>query len=284
MTGAVLLCLAAACRDTTSPGPADDRIAFTRLLDGAWDVYAMRPDGSEVTRLGASTSDDLFPAWSPGHRRLAFWSARGPAGVYVTSPDGTETHWVIDVSFDFDFPGKLTWSPNGRRLALSRNDTIYTVNADGTGARALVAGWIPDWSPDGGRIAFVDRSGVWVVNADGGSRSALMPGATDPAWSPDGGQIAYAKFVTGCTLIYIANADGSGERPLTSPTGDPGGVCHSDRGPDWSSDGRRIVFQREYTVSDPDPRAGYDIFTVNADGSELRNLTHLVGASVRPSW
>ena len=66
------------------------------------------------------------------------------------------------------------------------------------------------------------------------------------------------------------NADGSGQRRLTR---DPA----RDGGPDWSLDGRQIVFSREW-------KDGHrEIYVMNADGSRQRSLTRS-RSSFGPAW
>src|SRR4051812_48337400 len=53
------------------------------------------------------------------------------------------------------------WSPDGRRLAFTRDDEIWIVEADGSRLTRVVAnpagGHDPRWSPDGRRLAFLSR-------------------------------------------------------------------------------------------------------------------------------
>ncbi|MCS5684585.1 MAG: hypothetical protein NZ654_04985, partial [Acidimicrobiales bacterium] len=41
-----------------------------------WDIFVMRPDGTEVEQLTYSPDSDLEPVWSPDGRHLAFTTNR----------------------------------------------------------------------------------------------------------------------------------------------------------------------------------------------------------------
>jgi Tol biopolymer transport system component len=158
------------------------------------------------------------------------------------------------------------------------NGKLYVVNADGSGLRlvAQIARPVspPEWSPDGQRLTFNGPGGIFVVNLDGSGLQNLAKGGS-AAWSPDGQKIAFDRFVAFPPVppesdIYVMNADGSGMENLTrSPK--------FDGGPAWSPDGQKIAFQRVVGVIPCDTggcgRAESDIYVMNADGSEQRNLT-----------
>jgi Tol biopolymer transport system component len=76
------------------------------------------------------------------------------------------------------------------------------------------------------------------------------------------------------------NSDGSDQRRLTQRPG-------NEAAPDWSPDGRAIVF----TAGPDGPRIGNsadgpyrDVYVMNADGSGQRNLTHTIAGDTYMSW
>ena len=87
-----------------------------------------------------------------------------------------------------------------------------------------------------------------------GERDAKPAVATTPGAD---GSIAYEKEVGADKQLFSARPDGTGERRLTRVDGD---AVH----PDWSPDGKRIVFHIEHKNAKP-PYCS--IAVMNADGS-----------------
>lgn len=128
----------------------------------------------------------------------------------------------------------------------------------------------PAWSPDGHWVAFHRRQaspygppGLYIVNALGGPIRLLAPG--DFFWpeflsfSPDGRRIA---FVVGLQLYIVDVATGSYWSPIATANG--------ATDPDWSPDGRHIVYRRPFTFSltPPDVDSGGIHVLDVVDGSD----------------
>ena len=126
---------------------------------------------------------------------------------------------------------------------------------------------------------------IWLMNADGSGKRRLTSGAARdrvPSWSPDGRTIAFdrrrSRFgdlgdKTSIHEIYVMNADGSGQRRLArigAVGPQAGGVP-----PLWSPDGTKIAFSRPVGNGPgfPFTRDNWDIFVMNADGTEQHNVT-----------
>jgi Tol biopolymer transport system component len=78
-----------------------------------------------------------------------------------------------------------------------------------------------DLSPDGRTIIFDLLGDIYTVDAEGGEATVLfsgLPFESQPAWSPDGSLIAFVSDRDGAENLWIANADGSEPRKLSSET------------------------------------------------------------------
>lgn len=64
--------------------PDGQSIAFASTSGGDFDLWQMRPDGTELTQLTTGPAVDHDPAWSPDGRAIAFSrSEGGPSQIYV---------------------------------------------------------------------------------------------------------------------------------------------------------------------------------------------------------
>jgi Tol biopolymer transport system component len=225
--------------------PDGTKIAFF-LTDGGSprDLYVMNSDGTAPRLLRSypeyENSGGLRDVtWSPDSTRLAY---------LLPQPVNGEQLRIADVASGADVPvppdgidkAQLAWSPDGTELAFTRFGAgaiagISVKNLVTGAVRMLVetGGQHPVWSPDGDSIAYVPASGgVLVVPRQGGAsrevgRPVLQPPYTlePPVWSPDGRSIYFSQALsvgapfyrgvpTVTTALFVAGADGSGQREL----------------------------------------------------------------------
>ena len=192
---------------TTSPLHA--KIVFHSDREGNNEIYKMKSDGSNQTRLTFNAASDAYPVWSPNGRQIAFQSDRdGNDEIYVMNADGS-----------------------------SQRNLSHHPGYDA----------FPDWHPDGERIAFAsDRQGgknrdIFVMDTDGNNVQQItdlfFPIASKPKWSPEGTRIAFEAGSDKVRQIHIVNADGSHRWQVTDVSGKNKVILHG-----WSPDGQHILY------------------------------------------
>jgi Tol biopolymer transport system component len=273
------------------PG-ANGLIAFASKRTGRYELFTMTPEGRDVRQLTDGPGDDIAPNWSPDGTKIVFTSTRdGSREIYVMDADGgDQTRLTDDPAADH----RPDWSPDGTAIVFASERgagrarargglvrrQIFVMDSDGGNLRRLTRNDeldnAPHFSPDGSRIAFlrVQENGhmaVYTIAADGSDERKLTPdelNGAEPDWSPDGTLLAIQNNT--CPLpecevpsdILVLDAGGGRVRRLTNDFG--------ALSPRWSPDGARIAFIRTMTV---EPPYVFDIYTMAADGTEIRNLT-----------
>jgi Tol biopolymer transport system component len=263
-------------------------------VTGQEQVYAVDPDGTDMQLL---LNDAEAGQWSPDGTKIALGPNEGGGG-YLNFDTGS----LVDLGLPFDRYPDLAlfcgvWSPNGSRLAcegFGQTDGslngVYTVRAsDGGDLRRVTSDpngddCPSDYSPNGKRLVVTRANDssytIDTVKLDGKDLQQVTPEGMNfdfcsGSWSPRGNEILFSTHFpdTDRSTIWVAHSDGSGLREIPvsgcgGPRSDPSSIGCS--GPDWSPDGRKIAFTR-HTLQ---PTEQFDLYTVNADGSGLFQVTN----------
>jgi len=109
-----------------------DLIVFTSDRDGNPEIYRMKSDGSEQTRLTDHPATDNYPSGSPDGNRILFVSERdGNPEVYLMDVDGGDLSRMTNNPAADNFP---TWLHNGDWIAFTTTrdgpQEIYVLKID----------------------------------------------------------------------------------------------------------------------------------------------------------
>lgn len=266
------------------------------------ELYAMRPDGNQQTRLSVGSQEfwNGDAAITPYHipNQLVI------NGKYVFDLITGQVVDEVELEFpntnlDIPFRGySPVWSSDGDiyfygNKSDGRSGIYYLDNLQGepqklTSPPSDVWGdGFPSLSPDGEWIAFYRnwydeaQNGVWVMRSDGNEAHRIIAAeqegivARRAFWSPDGSKLAFEGEKSNVTFsfeVWIAEADGSNPQQLTSLPEDIGAWE-----PKWSPDGQRIVFHGG------DGSLGH-IYVVDTAGGEPQQLTEVGDANLAPLW
>ncbi len=223
-----------------------------------------------------------------GENAEAYFSADGKKLIFQSSRDGRECDQIYTMNIDgsdvkmvSNGDGRTTCSyffPNGKRILYSSTHL---------GAKQCPPR--PDFS-QGYVWAVYDTFDIFTSNPDGSGLKQLTdtPGYDAETTISRRGKLVFTSKRSGDLDIYTMDADGRNVKRLTTELG-------YDGGPFWSYDGKQIVY-RAYHPQTEKEKTDYtnllkqnlirptvlDIWVMNADGSNKRQVTHLNKASFAP--
>jgi TolB protein len=241
----------------TAPG-VNGQIAFRRYLDDGrtWGaVFVSSPDGMkqrQVTRPPRGVNDDQ-PDWSPDGSLLVFFRCPGICQVHTVRADGSGLRQLTSPTGSDDSHASFT--PDGKQIVFTR----------ASGRLRIV--------PGGDQI---EHSDIVVMDLDGKNRRVILRAPAYkadyewPTFAPDGSQFVFehrrSYLVDRATrrALVVSSADGKSRKRIT-----PWSLNAGD-GPDWSPDGKLILFRSH---EDEDEATQSQLYTIRPDGTKLTQLT-----------
>ncbi|HTR25184.1 MAG TPA: winged helix-turn-helix domain-containing protein [Terriglobales bacterium] len=232
-------------------------------------------------------------SWSPDGSLLSFSekpSSTAPCAIYQLTLADLQIRKLSSPPVPSTGDGCVEYSPDGTTLAFVRNtkdvEDIYLMPASGGEPRRLtfdnrlIVGLT--WTPDSKEIVFASNRGgavwsLWRISVRGGTPERVAVGS----------ERAYAPVISlkGHRLAYVSGYWNENIWRMTIGPGrhaaKPEKLIFSDmqeEGPEYSPDGKRIVFQST--------RSGnFEIWRADADGSNLVQLTSMGGPLTgTPRW
>ena len=204
--------------------------------------------------------------------------------LWMMNADGSEH---MKLTTDDISEGNAVWSPDGSRIAYTRKGQngaeifVYRVR-DGKVARLTELERAPSglsWSPDGKTIAFsmlVPSAPPVMVKMPAkpeGAKWAANPRITDRLKYEQDGR---GYIEPGFSHLFVVPADGGTPRKITS-----GDFQHRGQ-PQWTPDGRTLVFSAN---RQPDAEHNFrntDIYSVEIENGTIKQLTTQTGPDHHP--
>jgi Tol biopolymer transport system component/DNA-binding winged helix-turn-helix (wHTH) protein len=212
-------------------------------------IFSISIETGEKTKLtspSAGSLGDFFPAFSPDQKTLAFVRSVSiaTADIYILSFAGGE-------------PTRLTFN----------NSSIRGLS----------------WTSDGKELVFASRRGgstynLWKVSTSDGTPERLTTSDRDvysPTISLQGNRLSYTQSMMDGNIwrIGLLPSKGQENQPLKLISS-----TQEDSGPQYSPDGKRIVFASRRSGS-------FEIWVCESDGSNPRQLTSIGGPLAgTPRW
>ena len=293
----LILCWLLAQGVTTEEARSEDkvslwgRIYFSSALSGNWDVWSIKPDGTDLKQLTHTPEDEHSPAVSPDGKEIIFVDTR--RSLWMMNLDGSNRRAIPLPKGIYAQP---TWSPDGQEIAFVKYTVIPADASEIWIMKREREQWgearrvsfhppmrlFPSYSPDGLKLAYTEfrrdeRLGaIEEIGIFDFARKVFKQTTHDNAdtfkavWSPRGDDLLYTSNKSGNYDVWVMSLKDGKHRQLTR---DPA----YDGEPTWSPDGHEIVFISTRSGSK-------EIWAMSATGEHVRQVTKTGSACKGPFW
>ncbi|KZS40562.1 hypothetical protein AWE51_06325 [Aquimarina aggregata] len=201
----------------TTAIPPNNRIVFTRLVEGNSVIYSADESGNTEIALTSKSKNSFRPRRNVSTGKIAFLQSVGSqTHLFTMNEDGSQVRQVtsqVGVSGfnleEIDF----SWDNNGSRLLFPNQDKLYAINAAGGGLSLMYQ------TTDGSLITEIDKNdntglialktndldgysvNIFTINSSGVLQQTVLTGMPGAAGginlSIDGTKLLYTRDISG---------------------------------------------------------------------------------------
>jgi len=246
------------------PSPDGKQVAYGWYNDGRDEVRVVGVDGAEPRVLYSNAEVDAYPTdWSPDGKNILTILERKDRTRQIALVSSRDASVRLLKNSGERGLARPRFSPDGRYIAYALQQApesgeydIFVLALEGGREIPLVQhpanDVYPDWTPDGKRVLFFsNRTGTmgawWIQVAEG------QPQGTPELIKPDLGKdlnamgftrngLYYYGVHTEMSDVYIAELDLATGKIISAPRAATQRFVGSNSKPDWSPDGRQLLF------------------------------------------
>lgn len=277
----LLILLLTACNLPGQEAPPDPFEMATAIALTGEPADRPQPTLAPVIEVTASpTADPATPSGKIAYVCQIFKVQVGDQ-ICIMNADGSDQRRLTTEDYTRHFYPSM--APDGQSVIYVQFGgenvyDIYEITLDGKVTQrtdALGVLTAPEISPDGSQVAFAhwspdsNKPTIWVMQRDGSKPHEVSPHGWDPTWSPDGEKLLFASDHNGGVQMFTITLDSGSisqvnEMPLL-------------RGrTDWSSKDEIVTYSGTSWHR--------ELFLMNADGSNVHQITPSGGNSQGPSF
>jgi Tol biopolymer transport system component len=214
-----------------------DTIVFSSNRLGGYDIFSIKPDGTNLLRLTSLPGDELHPGLSSDGALLCFQKlgSGGDWDVYVQGMDGGTATAVTSSGYNDTEPVFSRTSSRDIFFISDRTGSasIFSMHSDGSNPSELdraFGGGQSDPAPhpllDRQLLFTADRNNnrsIWHVSISAVDGSVVNTNVTEnlvsnerqPCWSADASTIGFISNFSGVDSLWISDAAGNFPRQVT---------------------------------------------------------------------